>query len=71
MVVFVEVKLRRGVGYGDPLEAITTTKLAHLRRCVAAWLSNNGPVAKVRIDAIGITKLPGEAPVMRHLRELS
>lgn len=71
VVVFVEVKLRRGVGYGDPLEAITAAKLTHLRRCAAAWLSANGPAGKVRIDAIGITKLPGEAPVMRHLRDLS
>lgn len=70
-VVFVEVKLRTGVGFGDPLEAITAAKMRHLRRCAASWLAANGPVSAIRIDAIGITKLPGRMPLMRHVRGLT
>ena len=30
-----EVKTRRGLGYGDPLEALTRAKVARLRRLTA------------------------------------
>lgn len=70
-VVFVEVKYRRGHAYGDPLEAITLAKQKHLRRTAAAWILAHGHVGRMRIDAIGIMKVPGQAPLMRHIRGLS
>jgi putative endonuclease len=54
-VVFVEVKTRTSVAYGHPLEAITVTKLARLRRLAGYWCQAHPDVrAAVRIDAIAI-----------------
>jgi putative endonuclease len=54
-VVFVEVKTRTSVAFGHPLEAITTAKLARLRRLAGAWRQAHPDVrAAVRIDAIAI-----------------
>ncbi|TPW75436.1 YraN family protein [Schumannella soli] len=68
-VVFVEVKTRRGVGYGHPLEAITPVKLARLRRLAGAWCAAHPEVrGSVRIDAIGIVAARDAAPVVEHLQ---
>lgn len=69
--VFVEVKYRTGVGYGDPLEAITLVKQRHLRACAARWLCDYGHGEQARIDAIGIIKIAGTAPIIRHVRGLT
>ncbi|WP_213815855.1 YraN family protein [Glaciihabitans sp. dw_435] len=54
-LVFVEVKTRSGTSFGHPLEAITTRKLARLRRLAAAWCAAHpGAAAGVRIDAIAV-----------------
>lgn len=53
--VFVEVKTRAGLAYGHPLEAITATKLARLRRLAAAWCeAHPGGHDRIRIDAVGV-----------------
>ncbi|RNE58484.1 YraN family protein [Cryobacterium tepidiphilum] len=66
-VVFVEVKTRSGVAFGHPFEAITAAKLARLRRLAAAWCAQ-APVrpARIRIDAIAVTAVPGAQPVIEH-----
>lgn len=54
-VVVCEVKARRGVGWGTPLEAITTAKARRLRRLAAAWAQAEGcPRTDLRCDAIGV-----------------
>jgi putative endonuclease len=54
-LVFVEVKTRSSLAFGHPLEAITTTKLARLRRLAAAWCEEHpGNHFAIRIDAIAI-----------------
>jgi len=56
-LVFVEVKTRRSNRYGSPVEAITPTKAARLRRLVGAWLSAH-PTTRaksVRIDIACVT----------------
>ncbi|NNG19529.1 YraN family protein [Naumannella sp. ID2617S] len=68
-LVFCEVKLRTGTGFGTPLEAITVAKVRRLRRLAGAWLEEHptGGVA-VRLDAIGILKRPGYAPEVTHVQ---
>ena len=54
-LVFVEVKTRSSLAFGHPLEAITATKLARLRRLAAAWCeAHPGRHDSIRIDAVGI-----------------
>lgn len=68
-IVAVEVKTRSGTGYGSPLEAITATKASRLRRLLGEWAREAVPnTPALRIDAIGITMLPGERPRIDHLR---
>ncbi|HET9649303.1 MAG TPA: YraN family protein [Microlunatus sp.] len=73
-IVFCEVKCRSGIGFGDPLEAITYAKLRKLRQLAAEWLAENAEpfgspgVRPVRLDAIGVLLVRGSAPVIRHLR---
>ncbi len=40
VLVMCEVKTRRGVGFGTPLDAITPAKAARLRRLALRWLSD-------------------------------
>lgn len=56
-VVFVEVKTRKTDGFGTPLEAITPSKLANIKKGVQFYISEN-KVKKYRIDVVGITLKP-------------
>lgn len=64
-VVFVEVKTRRALGYGHPLEAITLTKLHRLRRLAAEWCRQQREAGespgRIRIDAVAVVA-PDHAP---------
>jgi putative endonuclease len=70
-LVIVEVKTRRTLAFGSPVEAVTAVKAARLRRLASCWLTEhrallNG-VADVRIDVIGVLR-PGVGPAqIEHL----
>lgn len=78
LLVVVEVKTRRGTGFGHPAEAVTPRKLARLRTLAGQYLTYHRercaegadlPVrfAGVRIDVVAVT-LPGAgAAVAEHL----
>ncbi len=60
VLVVCEVKTRSGTRYGSPLEAITRSKRARLRRLAVRWLVAQGVIFdEVRIDVIGL--LPDRA----------
>ncbi len=70
--VVVEVKCRSGIDYGDPLEAITAQKVRRLRTLAGVWYRDYGlQLSGLRVDAIGISKLRGLAPQLRHVRGLA
>lgn len=55
LLVFVEVKLRRGIGFGHPLEAVTPHKQATLRSLAEQYLADNDPdFDTLRFDVVGI-----------------
>lgn len=55
-VAFVEVKSRRGTGFGHPLEAITERKRGEIAKVARAWLRARGGLRglSLRFDAVAV-----------------
>ncbi len=69
VVVFCEVKCRRGLAYGPPLESITAAKLGKLRELALHWLrSQDRPIGQFRLDGIGVLLHRDRPPEITHLR---
>lgn len=69
VLVFCEVKTRRGVDFGHPLEAVGAIKVERLHRLAALWIEAAGvQVAEIRLDAVGILLPRHGAPVLSHVR---
>lgn len=69
-LVFVEVKTRTSTSAGHPFQAITTGKLARIRRVAAEWCSTHKvPNSQVRFDAIGVLVSGGRVSV-EHLKQV-
>lgn len=69
VLVICEVKTRRSVALGHPLEAVTPRKAARLRRLAAAWIQQRGvhPV-EVRIDLVGVLRPVRGRSRVEHVR---
>lgn len=67
-LVVVEVKTRRSVDFGAPIEQVSWRKLARLRRLAALWLADHpGGFTDVRVDVIGVWR-PRSGPCqVEHL----
>jgi len=72
VLVFCEVKTRRGTGYGVPLSAITAAKLARMRRLAGLWLAEHeGHRGPIRIDAVGLVRHADGRFDIDHVRGVS
>src|SRR3954454_23694004 len=70
-LVVCEVKTRRSVLAGTPLDAVTPKKLARLRRLGAAWLAEHGGgYPEVRIDVVAVLVPRRGGPRVEHVRGL-
>ena len=68
-LVFCEVKTRRGLGYGSPLDAITAAKQTRLRTLVGHYLAEvGGHRGPIRMDAVGIVWHDDDRLDVEHLR---
>jgi putative endonuclease len=70
-LVIVEVKTRRTIAFGSPIEAVTPVKAARLRRLAGCWLTAHRSmveaVADVRVDVVGVLR-PVRGPAqIEHL----
>jgi len=70
-LVIVEVKTRRSLAFGSPVEAVTAVKAARLRRLACCWLTDHRSlvesVSDIRIDVIGVLR-PSSGPArIEHL----
>src|SRR3954470_4452192 len=55
VVAFVEVKARRGNGFGGPVEAVDWRKQRELGRSARVWIDRHGrSVEAYRFDVVGI-----------------
>lgn len=63
VLVFCEVKTRRGRDTGGALLSVTPAKYRQLRRLAAAYLAETGLAAvEVRFDLVGVTVPEGGGP---------
>jgi putative endonuclease len=78
-LVIVEVKTRRTLAFGAPVEAVTAVKAARLWRLAGCWMTGHRSlldslsrsVADVRIDVIGVFR-PSRGPAeIEHLVSVS
>jgi len=72
-VVVCEVKTRRGLDYGTPLEAVTARKMARLRRLAARWVAEWAAESgqhppDVRIDVVSVLVRRQGGALVEHLR---
>ncbi|UCE86159.1 MAG: YraN family protein [Deltaproteobacteria bacterium] len=68
LVVFVEVKTRRGRRHGPAEDAVDALKRARLVRGAAAWLrSHDVRPSRVRFDVIAVEARPNGEFALRHL----
>lgn len=66
MIVFVEVKARRGTGYGHPEAAVDEAKQAAIRRVAEAYLHERRLIpSPTRFDVVAI-QLAGATPEITH-----
>ena len=68
-LVFCEVKTRRGVGFGHPVEAVTPAKQRRLRVLAQRWLAAHEEHARdLRFDVVGVLVRPSRPALVTHLR---
>ncbi|WP_267913549.1 YraN family protein [Rubrobacter xylanophilus] len=69
-LVFVEVKLRRSAGFGEPVEAVTPAKQRRLRLAAGRYLAERAPAhGGVRFDVVGVLAPAGGKPRITHVRQ--
>lgn len=75
VVAFVEVKARRSLAWGHPLEAITRRKRRDVEAAARRWmLEHRGDAALSgvrtwRFDVVGVVHEPGGLPRIEHLAD--
>jgi putative endonuclease len=68
-LVFVEVKTRRGEGYGAPAEAVVEEKRRRLRRLAGLWLADRTiRPRELRFDVISVRRPPTGPALVEHVR---
>ena len=70
-LIFIEVKTRSSRDYGDPIEAITTTKYLRMYRLALEWLSENSASREAwRLDVISIVISRAQEIEIDHLKRV-
>jgi len=70
LLVFVEVKTRRGTGYGMPAEAVTAAKRRHMVRAAEAYLQRRRCHDRAcRFDVVEVHLGPDDAARIEHIED--
>ena len=70
VVAFVEVKGRRGLACGHPLEAITDRKRREVETVATWWIARAGRTDLIyRFDAVAVHEEPGGRLVVEHVED--
>ncbi|PJI94431.1 YraN family protein [Luteimicrobium subarcticum] len=71
-LVVIEVKTRRGTGFGHPAEAVTPAKVARLRRLAGEWLAaHDQRPREVRLDVVAVVLPRAGRARIEHLEGVS
>ena len=69
VIVFCEVKTRRGDAYGRPAEAIRPDKVRRLRRLATRWLAESEVRPRdLRFDVVEVLPQARGATLVEHIR---
>jgi putative endonuclease len=71
MVIFVEVKTRSSVAFGDPAEAVNRVKAVRLRKLALRWLAEHRDIpywSQLRFDVVSVLRTAPGGPSVRHLK---
>lgn len=72
VLVFVEVKTRSSVAFGDPAEAVNPAKANRLRTLALRWLAEHREDdtywPQLRFDVVSVLRLAADGPSVRHLK---
>jgi len=67
-LVFVEVKMRRSLARGAPIEAVTPIKQSRVRKAAQVYLAYSGQVfTRIRFDVVSVMK-SGKNTDITHLK---
>lgn len=66
-LVFVEVKTRNSLNYGEPEESVDNRKINKILKCAHNYIVESGWVKEIRFDIITITLWP--EPAINHIRD--
>ena len=70
LVIFVEVKTRRGTRHGAPAEAVTGRKRLRIARAALAFLGRTGRLERrARFDVVEVYAPPGAPTRVRHIED--
>lgn len=69
ILVFCEVKTRRGTEFGTPAEAIVAAKARRLRKLAGVWLSMSTlRPSEIRFDVVSVLRGRQGAPQIEHVK---
>lgn len=74
VLVFVEVKTRSTLAFGDPAEAIGPAKAARIRSLAVRWVAERrerepqGFWPQLRFDVVTVLRTGPDGPALRHVR---
>jgi putative endonuclease len=69
-VAFIEVKTRRGPGFGTPFEAVTWAKRREIVRVARGWMDRHGQPGDIyRFDVIGVMERADGVVTVQHLED--
>lgn len=70
IVAFIEVKTRRGSGFGSPFEAVTWGKRREIGRVAQAWVDRHGRPGDIyRFDVVGVVSRAGVVTDLVHMED--
>jgi putative endonuclease len=66
-LVFIEVKSKKNLEYGEPEYSVTKNKISQVKRIARAYLFENElSEISCRFDVVTVLKKYGEAPLVNH-----